>query len=206
MPENPNQITPEQLLELCKYISPGALVLTRLKVSWNVGSWFAWLVRRATDEKGDKSRVSHTAIFYGIVDNVPMVIESSWRVRIYSLIEYMNRNNQNCIIYQHKGISELGGKKIVEYASTYLGKKYGGRTIGRMAGNKIFRTTWFTRRLKETKAYNIVCSVLAEISYRIGAKMMIVSGDTAMVSPDQQHDACKNNPDIWREIWNGIEV
>lgn len=196
-------MTEQQLLLLCKQLHPGALILTRLKASWRPGSWFAWLVRRSTDEKGEKSRVSHTALFYGIVDGIPMVIESSWRVRIYPLIEYMDRNNQNCIIYQHMDVSKIAGKKIVAEAKQYLGKRYGYRTIGRMLGNRVFRTSWFTRRLSY-KSYNIVCSVLGEIAYRIGAGIMIVPGDTAMVSPDQQHDAARNNPEEWEEVHDGI--
>lgn len=205
-----SQMTRNELIFLCKQINPGALILTRYKLSWRKpSSLFSWLVRRATDEPGDKARVNHTAMFYGFEDGVPLVIESSWRVRKYPLINYMDRKGQDCIVAQNRHVSEHLGMEIVSFAMKFLNKRYGYLALIRIGLDTIFRSNFFSRRLNANYR-ELVCSSLAEFSYLKGGNISIVTGkEPGQVTPDDQYDEVTRwhppGHEIWTIKYNGID-
>lgn len=206
-----SEMTHNELAHLCKQIHPGALILTQFKLSWRrPTSFFSWLVRRGTDEKNDRATVSHTALYFGIEAGIPMVIESSFRVRKYPLINYMGVNGQRCLIAQHRHVSEHLGTEIVSFALTFLGKRYGYAALGLVGLDVLFKTSFFTRRL-EAKPDEMVCSTLGEQCYRHGGHLKIVEGKPAgSVTPDDQYDEVKRfrppGQERWDEIYNGLDI
>lgn len=186
--------------ELLDTLESGDVILTYNKLSRRrpLSSFFSWAVRRACDEPGDRARTNHAGLYYGLVDGEPYVIESSFRVRLHPLASYLGVNGQQCLIAKYKPLQVFERNNLAWFAKSKEGKRYGYGALGLVGLDVIFKTKFFTRRLRQ-KSSEMVCSSLVAWAYNLFS-YRFNDLHPAGVTPDDIYDAIYDGSD--KENWN----
>jgi uncharacterized protein YycO len=170
------------------YLKPADIIMTTDKKSLFSAAILAVLNFFQRDEV----KYQHTML---VVDN-DICIEAVNKITYSYIVKRMADFKQYKII-RHKDITDEQREAVVNRARTMIGKHYGYARLALQLMDQVFRTNWFTKRIKDPD-YQI-CSSLIAWCYDKETGIRFNGINWAAVEPDDIDDEALLNKD-WETV------
>jgi len=170
-------------------IKPGDIFFTR------GGGWLSKQIRWATRDKSEPHRmVNHVGVFVQDGDFVKARgVEALWKVRVTTPAK--KHKGSDLAVFRCE-LTDEQEAAIISYLYAHRGQRYGWWKIGFHLADKLFKTRWFSRRLRLDS--RPICSYLVAKAYAEAGLDFGVSPGSA--TPDDVWDFCWENPQRYQLV------